>query len=187
MLLDYENKIIQAKIVYYGPAMSGKTTSLRFLFKKFGKEQDLKSIETTTGRTLFFDFGTLKLTGNDWTVKFLLYTATGQDFYASTRPATLYGVDGIVFVFDSQSQIFTYNENSWKELKEFFDEEIYEIPIVICLNKWDLDDTVDESALATTFELYKYKKVKIQKTVAKTGEGICESFSSLLNFLDLTN
>jgi len=187
MLLDYENKTIQAKIVYYGPAMSGKTTSLRYLFKTFGKEQDLKSIETTTGRTLFFDFGTLKLTGNDWTVKFLLYTATGQDFYASTRPATLYGVDGIVFVFDSQSQIFTYNENSWKELHRFFENEIFEIPIIICLNKWDLDSSLNEESLTQKFELNKYKKVKIQKTIAKNGEGIYESFSALLNFLDLTN
>ena len=187
MLLDYENKTIQAKIVYYGPAMSGKTTSLRYLFKTFGKENDLKSIETTTGRTLFFDFGTLKLTGNDWTVKFLLYTATGQDFYASTRPATLYGVDGIIFIFDSQSEFFQYNEMSWKELRNYFENEFYEIPIVICLNKWDLDDTLDPEMLQQKFELDKLKKWKIQKTVAKNGQGINESFINMLSFLDLTN
>ena len=187
MLLDYENKIIQAKIVYYGPAMSGKTTSLRFLFKSLGKEDNLKSIETTTGRTLFFDFGTLKLTGHEWTVKFLLYTATGQDFYASTRPATLYGVDGIIFVFDSQTQFFNSNANSRMELKKFFEQEIYEIPIVICLNKWDLDKSINEELLREKFELDKYKKVEIKKTIAKNGQGISESFTTLVNFLDLTS
>ncbi len=185
MLIDYENKTIQVKIVYYGPAMSGKTTTLRTLFRKFGREAELKSIETTTGRTLFFDFGTLKLTGNDWIVKFLLYTATGQDFYASTRPATLYGVDGIVFVFDSQNQFFKYNENSWKELYNYFENEFFEIPIIICLNKWDLDNTLDENVVKQKFELDKHKKVKIEKTIAKDGQGIYETFLDMVKFLEL--
>ena len=59
MIVNYNNKTIQIKVVYFGPAMSGKTTSLRFLMSKFGKENDLQSIETSTGRTLVFDFGTL--------------------------------------------------------------------------------------------------------------------------------
>ena len=94
MIFDYENKTILVKIVYYGPAMSGKTTSLRYLFSLFGKEGEVESIESTVGRTLFFDFGVLQFKGTEWELKFLLYSATGQDFYASTRPSTLKGVYG---------------------------------------------------------------------------------------------
>ena len=89
MIFDYENKIINLKIVYYGPAMSGKTTSLKYLFTYFNKE--IESIDNSVGRTLFFDFGTLEFEGAEWNIKFLIYSATGQDFYASTRPATLIG------------------------------------------------------------------------------------------------
>lgn len=82
MIFDWENKVIQVKIVYYGPAMSGKTTSLKYLFSYFGKLKELDSIESTVGRTLFFDFGVLKFKGSQWGLKFLIYSATGQDFYA---------------------------------------------------------------------------------------------------------
>ncbi|MGV9206185.1 MAG: gliding-motility protein MglA, partial [Promethearchaeia archaeon] len=85
MIFDHENKELQVKIVYYGPAMSGKTTSIKNLFKNFGQKDKLRSIENTIGRTLFFDFGILKFKGTNWNLKFLIYSATGQDFYASTR------------------------------------------------------------------------------------------------------
>jgi len=78
MIFDWENKVIQVKIVYYGPAMSGKTTSLKYLFSYFGKLKELDSIESTVGRTLFFDFGVLQFKGSQWGLKFLIYSATGQ-------------------------------------------------------------------------------------------------------------
>ena len=141
MIFDYEDKIIQIKIVYYGPAMSGKTTSLKYLFSYLGKEEKLESIESTVGRTLFFDFGVLQIKGAEWSLKFLLYTATGQDFYAGTRPATLNGVDGIIFVADAQSEYLAQNLRSWGELKTLFGNEIYNLPIIIALNKYDIDSS----------------------------------------------
>jgi len=109
MIVNYNNKTIQIKIVYYGCAMSGKTTSLKSLLEKFNSSDKLTSIETTTGRTLFFDFGTLQLQGAGWSVKIHLYSATGQDFYASTRPATIQGADGLIFVIDSKRNLLHDN------------------------------------------------------------------------------
>ena len=185
MIFDYNKKEIQIKIVYYGPAMSGKTTSLKHLFKYFGKEDKLESIDNTVGRTLFFDFGVLQFEGKEWGLKFLLYTATGQDFYASTRPATLTGVDGIIFVADSQIEYLDQNLRSWCELKTLFGHEIYNIPIVISLNKYDLDYEIklDTSVLLEHIDFKKFKCLSIKKTIAINGRGVLDSFKQVISFL----
>ncbi len=120
MIFNFDNKTLQVKIVYYGPAMSGKTTSIKALFSYFDREQNIQSIDSSIGRTLFFDFGVLNFKGIEWNLKLLIYSATGQDFYASTRPATLNGVDGLIFVVDSQIEYLEHNRRSWKELKTIF-------------------------------------------------------------------
>ena len=120
--------------------MSGKTTSIKQLFSYFNKEENLNSIDSTVGRTLLFDFGGLQLKGAEWSLKFLIYSATGQDFYASTRPATLNGVDGLIFVVDSRAQCLQHNLRSWNELKTMFKNEFYNLPIVISLNKYDIEE-----------------------------------------------
>ncbi len=185
MIFDYENKTILLKIVYYGPAMSGKTTSIKFLFSHFGMVKQLESIESTIGRTLFFDFGVLIFKGASWDTKFLLYSATGQDFYASTRPATLKGVDGIIFVVDSQKRYLERNLNSWDELKRYFGDVIYKIPIVISLNKSDLDikENIDENEYYRYFGLNDYKMISLNKTSALNGIGILESFQNIVQFI----
>jgi len=139
VIYDYENKILQVKIVYYGPAMSGKTTSIKYLFSYFNKEDTLNSIDSTVGRTLLFDFGVLQFKGSEWSLKFLIYSATGQDFYASTRPATLIGVDAVIFVADSRVNCLHHNLRSWNELKTMFKNELYNLPMVISLNKSDFE------------------------------------------------
>jgi len=183
MIVNYKSKLIQIKIVYYGCAMSGKTTSLKSLFNKFGKNRELTSIETTTGRTLFFDFGTLQMIGGDWMVKILLYSATGQDFYASTRPATLSGTDGIVFVIDSQRKYFDDNYQSWKELHYYLEENVFNIPIVLSLNKRDLPDIIDINDVITKYELNKFKTTQIIETVALSGEGVAKTFKSIMSLI----
>ena len=185
MIFDFENKTLQVKIVYYGPAMSGKTTSLKFLFSCFKKENSVKSIESTVGRTLFFDFGVLQFKGAEWNLKFLVYSATGQDFYASTRPATLNGVDGIIFVVDSQKEYLNHNLRSWNELKTLFGNEIYKIPIVISLNKHDLTkvNKLQETDFISHIDYAKFKHLSLKKTAAIKGEGILDSFSQLIKFI----
>jgi len=185
MIFDFENKTLQVKIVYYGPAMSGKTTSVRFLFSCFNKENSLKSIESTVGRTLFFDFGVLNFKGTKWNLKFLVYSATGQDFYASTRPATLNGVDGLIFVVDSQKECLEHNLRSWNELETLFGREIYRIPVVISLNKSDLNETnrLLETDFLSRIEYIKFNQISLKKTAAIKGEGVLDSFSQLIKFI----
>jgi GTPase SAR1 family protein len=182
MIYDYENKTLQVKIVYYGPAMSGKTTSIKYLFSYFNKQDKLDSIDSSVGRTLFFDFGVLNFRGIEWSLKFLIYSATGQDFYASTRPATLNGVDGLIFVVDSRFEYTDHNVRSWNELKTLFGNEIYNIPIVISLNKCDLKGYCynNDSQFLNRISLEEYNNISINKTIAIKGEGILGSFNDLI-------
>ena len=185
MIYDFENKTLQVKIVYYGPAMSGKTTSIKHLFSYFNKEDMLESIDNSVGRTLFFDFGVLQFKGTEWGLKLLIYSATGQDFYASTRPATLNGVDGIIFVVDSQLEYLEHNFCSWNELKTLFGEEIYNIPIVIALNKYDLDNIkkLKELDFVSHINYDRFKNLSLKKTIAIKGEGVLASFYQLIRFI----
>lgn len=185
MIFDFENKLLQVKIVYYGPAMSGKTTSVKYLFSCFNKENTVNSIESTVGRTLLFDFGVLQFRGTNWDLKFLIYSATGQDFYASTRPATLNGVDGIIFVVDSQKEYLEHNLRSWNELKALFGIDFYNIPIIISLNKYDLSEIkkLQEFELINSIEHTKFKNISLTKTSAISGKGVLDSFSQLVKFI----
>ena len=185
MIYDYENKTLQIKIVYYGPAMSGKTTSIKHLFSFFNREDTLNSIDSTVGRTLLFDFGVLQFEGAEWSLKFLIYSATGQDFYASTRPATLNGVDGIIFVVDSRAQCLQHNIRSWNELKTMFREDFYNLPLVISLNKCDFEETqkmIDHEFLKW-INLNLFKHLSVNKTVAIEGKGILDSFNRVITFI----
>jgi len=85
MLIDWSQRIIQTKIVYYGPAMSGKTESIRALFNRLKILSRLESIETTSGRTLFFDYGPIELSHGEWVIQIHIWSATGQAYYAETR------------------------------------------------------------------------------------------------------
>ncbi|MHA2472881.1 MAG: GTP-binding protein [Promethearchaeota archaeon] len=185
MIFDFENKLLQVKIVYYGPAMSGKTTSVKYLFSCFNKGHTLNSIDSTVGRTLLFDFGVLQFRGTNWDLKFLIYSATGQDFYASTRPATLNGVDGVIFVVDSQKEYLEHNLRSWNELKALFGVEFYNIPIIISLNKYDLSEIkkIQEFELINSIEHTRFKNISLTKTSAISGKGVLDSFSQLVKFI----
>ncbi len=139
MLIDWSQRIIQTKIVYYGPAMSGKTASIRALFHRLNILTRLESIETTSGRTLFFDYGPIEISHGDWILQIHIWSATGQDYYAETRSTVLAGTDGIVFVADSNPDLIQENQRSWDELKGFFGTKISaNIPVVFALNKRDL-------------------------------------------------
>jgi hypothetical protein len=185
MIYDYENKTLQIKIVYYGPAMSGKTTSIKHLFSFFNREDTLNSIDSTVGRTLLFDFGVLQFEGAEWSLKFLIYSATGQDFYASTRPSTLNGVDGIIFVVDSRAQCLQHNIRSWNELKTMFREDFYNLPLVISLNKCDCEETqkIIDHEFLKWINLNLFKHLSVNKTVAIEGKGILDSFNRVITFI----
>jgi signal recognition particle receptor subunit beta len=185
VIYDYENKILQVKIVYYGPAMSGKTTSIKYLFSYFNKVDTLNSIDSTVGRTLLFDFGVLQFKGSEWSLKFLIYSATGQDFYASTRPATLNGVDAVIFVVDSRDNCLHHNLRSWNELKTMFSNEIYNLPIVVSLNKTDyeLGREIKDHEFIKEIKINQFKYIAANKTVATEGKGILDAFNRVISFI----
>ncbi len=163
--------------------MSGKTTSLKYLMGYYGKADELQSIETSTGRTLVFDHGTLSFPGDRWNLKISLLSATGQDFYMSTRPSTLKMVDGLIFVIDSQKKYLEDNLRSWNELFLYFGENIHKLPIIFCLNKQDLADLIDPEHIIRFLNISRLNQVEIIKTVAVKGEGVINSFNHIIKMI----
>jgi len=183
MIIDHLNQTIQLKICYFGPALSGKTTTLKSLFKHFRKEDSVLSIESSIRRTLFFDYGTITFENTQWRLKIHIYSTTGQDFYIITRPATLQGIDGIIFVADSQQEVFYRNLTSWNELCNYFEDLIIILPKVIAFNKQDLPDKFSPTLFLENINSFKFKNFKIKKTVALHGYGVVESFEELLELI----
>ncbi len=151
--INFAAREINCKIVYYGPGLGGKTTNLQWIFDKTAERQKGKmiSLATETDRTLFFDFLPLDLgTVRGFKTRFHLYTVPGQVFYDASRKLILRGVDGVVFVADSQEQRMDANvealENLMSNLKEH-GYDINKIPYVLQLNKRDLPNALPVDVL----------------------------------------
>jgi small GTP-binding protein len=183
LIIDHCEKTISIKIVYFGPALSGKTTSIKALFSQFGKEEDIHSIESTVNRTLFFDYGTVTFQNQEWALKIHIYTTTGQDFYFVTRPITLRAVDGVIFVIDSQEEVYDRNLVSWQELMSYFNDSIDDLPIIIAFNKQDLEEKFSAISFLNTIRYHKYKNIDTRYTSAITGEGILNCFEDILRLI----
>lgn len=146
--INYSSREINCKIVYYGPGLCGKTTNLQFIYKKTGTDQKGKliSLATETERTLFFDFLPLSLGDiKGFKVRFHLYTVPGQVYYAASRKLILKGVDGVVFVADSQVERTDANVESLDDLRDNLEEhgfDMEKIPFSLQFNKRDLSNVV---------------------------------------------
>jgi len=177
-LINYSTKEITFKIVYYGPAMSGKTTNLRFIYDKLPEELKGKftSIATQDERTLFFDFLPLDLGSiKGYTIKLSLYTVPGQAIYSLTRKTILRATDGIIFVADSQKVVFEKNIESLKDMVENMKEyglSIENTPIILQYNKRDLEDiiSIEELNNSLNFNSFPYFEA-----IAVQGIGVMES------------
>jgi len=169
--------------VYFGPALSGKTTSIKALFSDFGKGEEVCSIESTVERTLFFDYGVVTFQNQEWTLKIHIYTTTGQDFYFITRPITLKAVDGVIFVIDSQEEVYDRNLTSWQELLSYFNDTLDDLPLIIAFNKQDLDDKFNSIEFLKEIGYYKYKNIDTRYTSAKKREGILDCFEDILRLI----
>jgi mutual gliding-motility protein MglA len=175
MIIDYGTRNLGVKIVFFGPAMSGKTTAIRWLFSRLSYEDHLLSVENTSGRTMFCDFGTIPFSlANNWIVNAHVWSATGQDFYRSTREVVLVGADGVVFIADSQESLLNENVISWNELMMVISEEERPLPVVVCLNKQDLPDAVSEERIRSALRIP--SSVPVFKSIAKDGINIMEAF-----------
>ncbi len=142
--INYSSREINCKIVYYGPGLCGKTTNLQYIYNKTSPTAKGKmiSLATETERTLFFDFLPLSLGEiRGFKTRFHLYTVPGQVFYDASRKLILKGVDGVVFVADSQIERMEANQESLENLRDNLKEQSYDIekiPLVMQYNKRDL-------------------------------------------------
>ena len=150
--INFATREISCKVVYYGPGLSGKTTNLQVIHQKMpqDKRTDMVSLATEGDRTLFFDFLPLNLGDiKGFKTRFQLYTVPGQVYYNSTRKLVLRGVDGIVFVADSQRSRQAENLESLQNLRQNLQDygmNLDDIPFVLQYNKRDMDNvfTLDE-------------------------------------------
>lgn len=180
--INYSSKEINCKIVYYGPGLCGKTTNLQYVYNKSNPESKGKmiSLATETERTLFFDFLPLALGEiKGFKVRFHLYTVPGQIFYDASRKLILKGVDGVVFVADSQEERLDANIESIENLAINLKEQGYDIdkvPYVIQYNKRDLPNATSIEELRN---LLNPKGVLEFEAVAATGVGVFETLKGV--------
>ena len=180
--INFAAREINCKIVYYGAGLGGKTTNLQVIYQKTADQQKGKmiSLATETERTLFFDFLPLDLGSvRGFKTRIHLYTVPGQVFYDASRKLILRGVDGIVFVADSQEQRMDANVEALENLMSNLKEHGYDfnkIPYVLQLNKRDLPNILPVDLLCT--ELRK-KNEAIVEAVAFQGVGVFETLKEI--------
>jgi signal recognition particle receptor subunit beta len=180
--INYSSREINCKIVYYGPGLCGKTTNLQYVYAKTNPEAKGKmiSLATETERTLFFDFLPLSLGEiRGFKTRFHLYTVPGQVFYDASRKLILKGVDGVVFVADSQIERMEANLESVENLRTNLAEQGYgleRVPYVVQYNKRDLPNiaTVDELR-----RLINPRNVPEFQAVAPTGVGVFDTLKAV--------
>ena len=181
---------LTAKIVYYGPGLGGKTTNLQLLHDRLepGTVGKLLNLATQTDRTIYFDLLPVELGDiKGYKIRFQLATVPGQSAFNETRRVVLKGVDGIVFVADSQWTMLPKNLESWQNLKDNLKANgtsFEGIPVVIQFNKRDLTDILSVDAMQEALGLSSYPFVE---AIASAGRGVTETFKliSKLTFVDL--
>src|SRR5204862_2149167 len=180
--INYSSREINCKIVYYGPGLCGKTTNLQYIYANTNQQAKGKmiSLATETERTLFFDFLPLSLGEiRGFKTRFHLYTVPGQVFYDASRKLILKGVDGVIFVADSQMERLEANQESVENLRTNLAEQGYsleKIPYVIQYNKRDLPNvgTVEELR-----QVLNPASVPDYEAVARTGIGVFDTLKAV--------
>jgi signal recognition particle receptor subunit beta len=180
--INFAAREINCKIVYYGAGLGGKTTNLQFIYEKTGAKQRGKmiSLATETERTLFFDFLPLDVgTVRGFKTRFHLYTVPGQVFYDASRKLILRGVDGVVFVADSQRERQDANlealDNLQTNLKEY-GYDFASMPYVLQLNKRDLPNALPVEQLKQELAL---KSEPVFEAVASQGKGVFDTLKEV--------
>jgi signal recognition particle receptor subunit beta len=180
--INYQTKEINCKIVYYGPGLGGKTTNIQFIYQKTSPEFKGKmvALNAENERTLFFDFLPLDLGEiRGFKTRFHLYTVPGQVFYEASRKLILRGVDGIIFVADSQVERMEANLESLKGLEENLNElgyKVEDIPIVFQWNKRDLVNIVSIEDLRRNLNKWSLPEFS---SVAFKGQGVFDTLKAV--------
>jgi signal recognition particle receptor subunit beta len=181
-LINYSSREINVKIVYYGPGLCGKTTNIQYIYNKVSPDTKGKLITLATemDRTLFFDFLPLELGKvKGFQTRFHLYTVPGQVYYDASRKLILRGVDGIVFVADSQETRYDANIESLYNLHENLAEynlKLHDIPFAIQYNKRDLPDIIEVQDLEEELNPKHYPSFE---AVAINGTGVFDTLKTV--------
>jgi mutual gliding-motility protein MglA len=188
--INHNAKEIHCKVVYYGPSLGGKTTNIQWIYQQTAQDQKSKLIALNTDieRTLFFDFLPLNLGDiRGYNTRFHLYTVPGQVVYDASRKLIMKGLDGVIFVADSQNERMEENIESLRNLETNLEAQGYdirEIPLVFQYNKRDLPNAAPLSDLRTQLNLYNAPDFE---ATANEGRGVLESFKttskSIINVL----
>ena len=179
-VINYLKKEISAKIVYYGPSLCGKTTNIQSIYIGIKPDQKgkLVSLATEADRTLFFDFLPIEIANvRGFKTRLHFYTVPGQVYYNSTRRAVLTGVDGLVFVADSQRDKMEENIESLNNLEEnlnYYGKSIKTLPLVIQYNKRDLQDIL---SIAESNQILNPDGYPSTEAVATSGAGVLETLT----------
>ncbi len=179
--INYASREINVKLVYYGPGLCGKTTNLQYVYEKTNPNAKGKliSLATETDRTLFFDFLPLDLgTVRGFKTRFHLYTVPGQVFYDASRKLILKGVDGVIFVADSQEARMDANTEAIENLKSNLEEHGFDlstIPYVLQLNKRDLPTAVPLDEMLRALRI---KNEAYFEAVAVKGIGVFDTLKA---------
>jgi signal recognition particle receptor subunit beta len=187
-MINYASREINCKIVYYGPGLGGKTTNLEHVYGKVSPDTrgKLISLATETERTLFFDFLPVDLgTIRGFKTRFHLYTVPGQVYYNASRKLILKGVDGIVFVADSQIERMEANQEAMQNLYDNMSEYGYDLtrmPFVIQYNKRDLPNAAPikdlQSALNPGWEISDPSRMRVTANPFRSGENLVEQLQT---------
>ena len=182
MYLNLEARELNLKVVYYGPAMSGKTTNIEQIHAHVDplRRSELVSLKTSDDRTLFFDFFQLDLGKiNGLTPKIHLYTVPGQSYYEASRKVVLRGADGVVFVADSAPDCLPDNRSLWENMHEHFSQLNLSsnLPVVVQFNKQDLPDALSPDVLKAALNVEGYPCVP---AAAVNGQGVLDTFRTIL-------
>ncbi len=175
-------KEIHCKVVYYGPSLGGKTTNLQWVYQQTSamNRSELYSLPTDTERTLFFDFLPLNIGDiRGFKTRFHLYTVPGQVIYNATRKLIIKGLDGAIFVADSQAERMEENEDSLRNFEKNLSIQgcdISEIPLVIQYNKRDLPNALSISELRTRLNRF---NVPDFEGTASEGRGVFDALKSV--------
>lgn len=184
--VNYHTKEVNCKIVYYGPGLGGKTTNIQHVYKRTAANHKGKmvTLNTENERTLFFDFLPLDLAEiRGFKTRMHLYTVPGQVIYEASRKLILRGVDGIVFVADSQVDKMEANMESFEGLKKNLTDQGYDIeklPIVMQWNKRDLPNIVSVQDLEKKLNQYDFPSFE---ACALNGEGVFETLKSISKYV----
>jgi mutual gliding-motility protein MglA len=182
VFFNYSTMQMAAKVVYYGPGLCGKTTNLQYIYSRTAKDSrgEMVSLETETDRTLFFDLLPIDVGSiAGFSTRIQLYTVPGQVFYNTTRKLVLKGVDGVVFVADSQRPMLQANIDSFRNLEENFQEmglSMDVMPLVLQYNKRDLHDIVSVDELNQAMNRGNWPHFEAS---ALTGTGVFETLKGI--------